>query len=167
MAYPPETRDRLRRAYVFDGLSLEVAAVQCGVSYGTAQRWKNDSKAAGDDWETLRGARMLAGGGLEELTLAMFTGLVVQFKTTIDKLAYDDVDIKPEDRVKLLASLSDAFNKAVASSKRAMPEVSRLAIALEVIQLLAAYIKDNHPQQLQPFGDLLEGFGKEIERIYG
>ncbi|MDQ9403586.1 DUF1804 family protein [Serratia marcescens] len=68
MAYPPETRDRLRRAYVFDGLSLEVAAVQCGVSYGTAQRWKNDSKAAGDDWETLRGARMLAGGGLEELT---------------------------------------------------------------------------------------------------
>jgi hypothetical protein len=42
-----------------------------------------------------------------------------------------------------------------------------LAIALEVIQLLAAYIKDNHPQQLQPFGDLLEGFGKEIERIYG
>ncbi|HGW4118453.1 TPA: DUF1804 family protein, partial [Serratia marcescens] len=104
---------------------------------------------------------------LEELTLAMFTGLVVQFKTTMDKLAYDDVDIKPEDRVKLLASLSDAFNKAVASSKRAMPEVSRLAIALEVIQLLAAYIKDNHPQQLQPFGDLLEGFGKEIERIYG
>ncbi|HDH0770499.1 TPA: DUF1804 family protein [Klebsiella pneumoniae] len=146
---------------------MEIAAVQCGVSYGTAQRWKNDSKAGGDDWEKLRGARLLAGGGIEELTLAMFTGLVVQFKTTMDKLAYDDVQIEPAERVKLLASLSDAFNKAVASSKSAMPQVSRLAVALEVIQLLAAYIKDNHPQQLLPFGELLEGFGKEIERIYG
>ncbi|HCI1868090.1 TPA: DUF1804 family protein, partial [Pseudomonas aeruginosa] len=36
MAHPKETRDALRRAYVLDRQSLEVAAAMFGVSYGTA-----------------------------------------------------------------------------------------------------------------------------------
>ncbi len=39
MAHPKETRDTLRRAYVFSTLSLELAAaIQCGVSFATARR---------------------------------------------------------------------------------------------------------------------------------
>jgi len=40
MAHPKETRDPLRRAYVFSTMFLELAAIQCGVSFATARRWK-------------------------------------------------------------------------------------------------------------------------------
>lgn len=167
MAYGPEVRDRLRRAYVFDGFSLEVASAQLGISYGTAQRWKNDAKGAGDDWEKVRAARLMAGGGLEELSRAMLAGLVTQFQSTMDALAYGDGELKPEERVKLLGSLSNAYNQAVSASKKVLPETSQLATAMEVVQQLAVFIKEHHPQHLQVFADILEPFGHEIERVYG
>lgn len=167
MAYGPEVRDRLRRAYVFDGLSLEVASAQLAISYGTAQRWKNDARTAGDDWDKLRAARLMAGGGLEELSRSMLSGLVTQFQATMDALAYGNTDLKPEDRVKLLGSLSDAYNKAVSASKKVLPETSQLATALEVAHQLASFIKEHYPQHMQAFADILEPFGHEIERIYG
>ena len=43
MAHPKETRDAVRRAYVYDRLSLEVSALKAGVSYATAARWKGQS----------------------------------------------------------------------------------------------------------------------------
>ena len=48
MAHPQETRDKLRKAFVFDQLSLEIAALQAGIGFGTARRWKADAKANGD-----------------------------------------------------------------------------------------------------------------------
>lgn len=47
MAHLKETRDALRRAYVLDRQSLEVAAAMFGVSYGTARRWKQQAEAEG------------------------------------------------------------------------------------------------------------------------
>ncbi|WP_156443145.1 DUF1804 family protein, partial [Burkholderia sp. RF4-BP95] len=63
MAYPKEVRDKVRRAFVFDRLSLEVAAMKSGVNYSTARRWKDDARAAGDDWDKAQAAQLMAGGG--------------------------------------------------------------------------------------------------------
>lgn len=168
MAHPPEMRDKLRRAYVFDGLSLEVASMQCGIAYSTAQRWKNNAADLGDDWDKQKSAQLLSGGGLEEIARAMLMGLVTQFKTTMDYLTYDEkVKLSPEERVKLLASLSDAYNKAIASSRKILPETSQLATAIEVVDLLSFFIKEHHPQHLQAFVDILEPFGQEITKKYG
>ncbi|WMF72307.1 DUF1804 family protein [Pseudomonas aeruginosa] len=47
MAHPKETRDALRRAYVLDRQSLEVAAAMFGVSYGTAPAGNSRRKPRG------------------------------------------------------------------------------------------------------------------------
>lgn len=168
MAHPQETRDKLRRIYVFDGLSLEQAASQTGISYGTARRWKADAECAGDDWDKLRAARIISGGGLEETARGMLTGMVVQFQATMDLLIdtsneKDGNKISPAERVKLLASLADAFNKAIASSRKILPETNQLAVAMQVLELLSDFIKENHPQYLEYFIDILEPFGRVIQ----
>ncbi|EPE1289040.1 DUF1804 family protein [Escherichia coli] len=71
--------------------------------------------------------------------------------------------IPPQESVELLASLSDSLSKAVASSKKILPETDRLATALEVVQRLGAFIKERHPAQYAPFLEVLEGFAKELE----
>lgn len=170
MAYPKEMRDRVRRAYVFDGLSLDLAAIKCGVACPTAQRWKAVAKQQGDDWDKVRAAHTLAGGGLDELGRGMITSLLVQFQTTMDELQLTDgskEELAPAERVKLLVSLTDALNKTVASSKRLLPETSQLATALEVIQQLSRFIAERFPQHLQAFADVLEPFGAELEAKYG
>ncbi|WP_347253468.1 DUF1804 family protein [Leminorella grimontii] len=170
MAHPQETREQLRRAYVMDGLSLDVSAKMVGIAYGTAQRWKNAARDAGDDWDKVRAARVFAGGSLEELGRTMITALIIQFNSTMERLENADAngeELPAADRVKLLVSLTDALNKAVASSKRLLPETSQLATALEVLQQLSVFIKERYPQHLQAFDDILEPFGHEIERLYG
>ena len=47
MAHPPEKREEVRRFYVNDRLSLEVAAASHGVSPSTAQRWRTEALRAG------------------------------------------------------------------------------------------------------------------------
>ncbi|EKC3539553.1 DUF1804 family protein, partial [Salmonella enterica] len=66
MAYSKDDRARFRRAYIFSQLSLELTAAQFGISSPTALRWKRDAQKNGDDWDKLRAANALAGGGMEE-----------------------------------------------------------------------------------------------------
>lgn len=40
MAHPQETRDRLRRSYIFGQMSLEIASAQAGVAFATAAAGK-------------------------------------------------------------------------------------------------------------------------------
>ncbi|WP_035345573.1 DUF1804 family protein [Dickeya sp. DW 0440] len=166
MAHPQEIRDKLRRAYIFGQMSLEIAAAQSGVAFGTARRWKKDAQDAGDDWDKLRAAHVMAGGGLEDIGRAVLTGLVTQYQTTLEMLN-GAADIPPQARVELLASLADAFNKATSASKKILPETSELSVALEVIQLLSAFIREQHPKHLEAFVSILNGFGEEIGKRYG
>ncbi|MBG6243247.1 MAG: DUF1804 family protein, partial [Candidatus Symbiopectobacterium sp. Dall1.0] len=130
MAHPQEIRDTLRRAYIFGQMSLEIAAAQSGVAFGTARRWKKDAQDAGDDWDKQRAAHMMAGGGLEDIGRAVLTGLVTQYQTTLEMLNGEE-GIPARERVELLASLADAFNKATSASKKILPETSELSVALE------------------------------------
>lgn len=166
MAHPPETRDKVRRAYVFDRLSLEVAAMKCGVSYGTASRWKTQAAEAGDDWERAQAAQLMAGGSIEDIGRQMLAGLVTQYQASMVELQ-NNSDIAPATKVQLLASLADAFNKTIAASKRIMPETSELATAMEVVQKLAAFVRQRYPQHASAFTELLEPFGDVLVKEYG
>ena len=86
MAHDQATKDKLRRLYVFERLSLEIAAGQCGVSFATARRWKASAEKAGDDWERVRAAHTMAGGSLEDIARQLLTDLVLQFKAVSYKV---------------------------------------------------------------------------------
>jgi len=76
-------------------------------------------------------------------------------------------DLPPSDRAKLLASLADAFTKTVSANARVMPETSKLATALELIEFLMAFVQEKHPKHLPAFVEVLEPFGAEVEKKFG
>ena len=162
MAHDQATKDKLRRLYVFERLSLEIAAGQCGVSFATARRWKDKAETAGDNWEKLRAAHTMAGKDLEDIARQLLTDLVLQFKATMDALSRED--IPASERVTLLTSLSDSYNKAISANKKLLPETSRLAVALEVLEKLADWLKTKRPELLGAFLDEPEPFGAMLEK---
>jgi len=164
MAHSQATKDDLRKKYIFDGLSLATAALMCDVSYPTAQRWKNQAADAGDDWDKTKTASIMAGGGdMEDVSRQILTGFIIQFKTTMD-LVQNSEDVTPMQRVEMLTSLADAYNKTVASSRKLLPETSKLAIALQVLELLAKYIQEHKPDLLIEFMSVLDPFGDLISK---
>lgn len=166
MAHPDETRRAVRAAYVFDQLGLEVAAVKEGVPVATARRWKQEAKKAGDDWDKARSAQMIAGGGIEDVVRQTLAVVVQQVQATVESIQAAE-DMPPADKVQMLASLADAYNKLMAVSKRMMPETDRLAVALEVIKRLLEFTKANYPGNAAALAEMLEAFGDEIARAYG
>lgn len=162
MAHDQATKDKLRRLYVFERLSLEIAAGQCGVSFATARRWKDKAETAGDNWEKLRAAHTMAGKDLEDIARQLLTDLVLQFKATMDALSRED--IPASERVTLLTSLSDSYNKAISANKKLLPETSRLAVALEVLEKLADWLKTKRPELLGALLDELNPFGAMLEK---
>lgn len=165
MAHPKELRDKVRRSFVFDRLSVEIAASLHGISYSTARRWKDDALAAGDNWEKAQAAQLMAGGGVESAARQMLAGMITQYQATIDQL--ETAEINPADKVSMLASLADAYNKTINASKRVLPETNELAVAMGVVQRLAAFIKERHPDHIVTFAEILGPFGEELATAYG
>lgn len=166
MAHPNETRDKLRGLYV-NGTSLEAAAAICGVSYGTARKWREAAKDKGDDWERLRAAYTLSSGSIEDLARAIMTGFLVQYQNTMTKLQEAPAEeLPPEKRVLLLGSLADAYTKTVAANKRVLPETSELATALKVLEMLYAFVREKHPKHLAAFAEIIEPFGAVLEKEF-
>ena len=162
MAHDVNTKTELRRLYLFERLSLEVAAAQVGVSLPSARRWKQQAAEFGDDWDKLRAAHTLAGTDLEDVARQLLTDLVLQFKATMEALQV--AEIGAAERVQLLTSLSDSYNKAISANKKLMSETSKLAVALQVVEMLAAYLKQHKPDLLMDFMQILEPFGKALEK---
>ena len=166
MAHPAEVRDKVRRAYIIDRLSLEVAAAKMGVSYGTVSRWKQQAMAVGDDWDKMQSAQLLGSGSIEDLGRMTLVGFVTQYQATMEEVALA-ADVGPALKVQMLASLADAFNKIVAANKRILPETSELATAMDVVQKLAMFVRQRYPKHVAAFAELLEPFGAELARDYG
>lgn len=168
MAHPKETREKLRRLYVSDGQTLEIAAMMCEIPTVTARSWKRAAKETGDDWDKVRAAYTMAGGGIEDLSRSLLAGFLVQYQSTMTMLQDTSVEeLMPSERAKLLASLSDAFTKTVSANARVMPETSKLATALELIEFLMAFVQEKHPKHLPAFVEVLEPFGAEVEKKFG
>lgn len=165
MAHPKETRETLRRAYIFGNQSLELLAAQTGISFSTAMRWKKVSAEEGDDWDTLRSANTLASGAPEDVTRAILNSLMAQFQVTLEKVNTAE-DIPAQERVQLLSSLSDAYTKAIAASKKVLPETDRIATAIGTVTLLSEFIQARYPQHLAAFVEIIEAFTPELEKTH-
>ena len=145
---------------------MEAAAEKHDVPVTTARRWKKDAAAAGDNWDVLKTAYVMTAGGLEEVSRHALMSFMVQHRSVMDELT-SSPDIAADVRVDKIVSLSDAYSKMVATSRRVLPEVNRLAVALDVIEKLANFVHKARPDVLGVFLELLDGFGREIEALYG
>lgn len=166
MAHDDSTRRAVKSAYVFDQLSLEIAAIKAEVPIATARNWKRSAKAAGDDWDKARAAQMIAGGGIEDIVRQMIAAVVQQAQSTMESIQAN-VDMPPGDRVKMITSLADSLNKMVAAGKRFMPETDKLAVATDVAKRLAEFVREHYPQHAAAFAEILGPFGDDLARAYG
>lgn len=162
MAYSQDDKDKVRKAYIFDKLPLDKCASLHGISYATVQRWKNQARARGDDWDKVKSAQTLAGGEIEDVARELLTDLIIIFKNTTDSVKSDEIDSVT--KVKLLASLADSYNKAVSANRKLMPVTDRLAVAMTVMELLGEYIKEHKPEAMAVFVEILVPFGELLDR---
>lgn len=166
MAHGEDSRRAVKAAFVFDQLSLEMAALKVGVPFATVRNWKRSAKQAGDDWDKARGAQLIAGGGIEDIVRQMIAAVVQQAQSTMESIQLD-TGIPPGDRVKMITSLADSLNKMVAAGKRFMPETDKLAVATDVAKRMAEFVREHYPQHAPAFAEILGPFGDELARAYG
>lgn len=163
MAHDEKTKADVRRYYVFDCLTLELAAEKAKVSYNTARRWKREAESRGDNWDKVRDANTMASGKVEDVARGMLTTFVLYFENTMDEIKRAE-ELPVSEKAKLIQGLGDSYSKMVASSKRLLPEVSELATAWKVIEMVTNLIKTKHPDLLPAFLsvlDNLEGIVKQ------
>ena len=164
MAHPAEKRTQLRGLYVFQRLPMEAACAKLGVARSTANRWKQEAAAQGDDWDTVRSAVALGDDTFKSLSAKLLEDYLVQHQATMDLLR-DAKDMGPRQRAETLASMSDSFNKTMASFKRLSPELNKQAIQLDVLQRLVSFAQARFPQHLTAMVELLEPFGEELAKV--
>lgn len=164
MAHPQEKRSLLRGYYAHQRMSMDAACIKAGVARGTANRWKREAAEAGDDWDTIRAAVALGDDNFESLSKKLLEDYLVQHQATIDLLRTDE-KMGPRERAETLASMSDSFNKTMASFKRLSPELNRQAVQLDTLQRLAIFARTKFPQHLQALVEMLEPFGEELATV--
>ncbi len=166
MAHGPEVRAAVRAAYVYEALSLEAAAERFNVAFGTASRWKREAKDNGDDWDKSRAAARLAGQGADNVSREVLEEFVTLFQSTIAQLK-DSPDVPALAKAEALSRLSDAYYKTMRAVAATNPKLNRLAVAMEVIQLLTKFIREDYPQHTGAFLDMLETFGQRVSEVFG
>ncbi|MDG6287547.1 DUF1804 family protein, partial [Glaesserella parasuis] len=93
---------------VFERFTLEQSAQKAGVSFNTARRWKTEAEKAGDDWDKVRDAQVMAGGEMDELSQSLLTGFILQYRATMEELK-DNPKLSSKEKVALLSVLADSF----------------------------------------------------------
>lgn len=166
MSHGDKTKRDARRAFVFQRQSLPTISLALTVSEATLRRWKREAKERGDDWDVARAANTIAGEGMEAIVAAVIEDFVVLYQATIEGLK-GDPNVAPAERVKLMASLADAFHKMISASGRVSPKISELGIAMDVLKRLGDFIRKDHPAQAGAFLELLEPFGLHLSEAYG
>jgi hypothetical protein len=161
MAHGEETRRAVRAAFVFDQLDLSAAAAASGVPEATAKRWKREAREAGDDWDRARSAQMIAGGGMEEVVRQTLAVIVQQTQATVQAIQAAE-DMPAADKVQMLTSLADAYNKLMSASKKLMPETDAMAVRLDTVKRLGEFIRARHPRHAAAFVEILEPFAAEL-----
>ena len=164
MAHPPELKSALRRAYVHDRLSLEAAAERLDIGIATARRWKSAAEAEGDDWERARAAISISSAGAANIAQMLISDYLPLHQAVIEGLRNDDQTpalVKAE----ALSRLADA--KTMGALAKATPALNKQAVAGEVLELLAKFISDRHPDMLAPFVDVLGPFSTFLSKELG
>jgi uncharacterized membrane protein len=134
------------------------------VPRGTANRWKKEAAEKGDDWDTVRTAMALGDDNFASLSKKLLEDYLVQHQATMDLLR-EDQKMGPRERAETLASMSDSFNKTMASFKRLAPDLDRQAVQIDVLQRFVTFAKAKYPQHLAALADMLEPFGEELAKV--
>lgn len=166
MAHGEDVRRSVRGAYVYRGLPLEDAAEKCGVSFSTAARWKRQAAEDGDDWDRARTVARISGENKEDIFRGIIEEYLLLHKSTIDDIRAD-MESSPIKKAEAISRLADAFHKTVHSLGEVSPELSRLAVANDVLRHLSKFVVEKYPNHGEAFIEILEPFGAEIARIYG
>jgi hypothetical protein len=165
VAYSPEKVNEVRKCFVYERLPLPDAAARCEVSYSAAQAWKKKAKANGDDWDKARNASRLAAGGLGDITNQLLEDFALLFQSTIEDIKDGEYDalLKAE----AIARLSDSYTKTMKAAGGGNPKIAKLAIAMELLNELAEFIKHEYPDDLERFVRILEPFGVRVSEVFG
>lgn len=166
MAYSDDIKQRARTAYVRGRSPLTEVAQRLSISLPTLKSWKKAANDAGDNWDTARTASKLAQGGLGDLTTEVLEDFILEFKRAVDSLRTDP-DMNALARADTLARLSDSYIKTTKAASSANTQLGKLAIALEVLELLGQFIQRQFPQHTVLFLQVLEPFGAELGKHYG
>ena len=164
MAHPGEKRTQLRGLYVFQRLPMETACKKLGVPRSTANRRKQEAADKGDDWDTVRAAVALGDDNFKSLSSKLLEDYLMQHQATMDLLR-EDKKMGPRERAETLASMSDSFNKTMASFKRLAPDLDRQAVQIDVLQRFVTFAQAKFPQHLQALAEMLEPFGEELAKV--
>lgn len=161
MAYTPETISAIRAAYVYEALNREQLSERFNVPVSTIARWKKDALKNGDDWDRARAAVRLSGQGMEAVTAAVLEDFVLMFQSTLASVK-GNTEIKPLERAEVISRLADAYTKTMNSAAKGSPKINKLAVAMEVLQLMVKYIQTERPDLIEHFSDVLTGFGEKL-----
>ena len=164
MAHGKEKRTQLRSLFVFQRMSMETACKKVGIPRSTANRWKQEAADEGDDWDTVRSAVALGDDNFKSMSAKLLEDYLIQHQATMNMLR-DAKDMGPRERAETLASMSDSFNKTMASFKRLNPELDRQAVQLDVLQRFATFVRAKFPQHLHVLVETLEPFGEELAKV--
>ncbi|GAP37887.1 DUF1804 family protein [Piscinibacter sakaiensis] len=163
MAHANEKRTKLRGLYVHQRMPMDAACKAAGVPRSTANRWKQEAAAAGDDWDNVRAAVAMGDENFAALSKRLLEDYLVEHQGTIDMLRSQE-GLTARDRAETLASMADSFNKTMAAFRRMSPELNRQAIALDVLQRLAQFAQAKFPRHVPLLLELLEPFGEELAK---
>jgi len=166
MAHGPEIVAKVRAAYVYERLGLEAIADRMEVGIATVRRWKAKAEAEGDDWERARSAARLSGDGHQLLAQMILEDYLTLHQATVDGVK-SDANIAPLAKAEILSRLADAFTKTMSAVGKASPELSRLSIATDVLQRLAKYVTQSHPDLIEGLLEVIEPFAAELAKEYG
>jgi hypothetical protein len=166
MAHASEKRTQLRSLYVYKRLPMEAACAAVKMPRSTGNRWKAAAKAAGDDWDHSRAAVAMGDENFKHLSSKLLEDYLVQHQAVID-LLQTDKNMSAVERAQVLASLGDSFHKSMASFRRLTPEVSKHAVALDVLQRLTQFGQRHYPKHVGALIEMLEPFGVELAKAYG
>lgn len=165
MAYTPETISAIRAAYVYEALNREQLSERFNVPVSTIARWKKEALKNGDDWDRARAAARMSGQGIEAVTTAILEDFMLMFHSTIKKVKENN-NISDVERVEVMTRLADAYNKTINSAAKGNPKIAKLAVAMEVLQLLTKCIQQEHPHLIESFLDVLTGFGEKLTKEF-
>lgn len=166
MAHAPEIRDAVRAGYVYDRLPLEQAAAREGIPHSTARKWKAQAAARGDDWDKARAAAGLSARGAGKVAELVLNDFLTMHQATVDAIVAAD-DIPPMERAETLARLADAFTKTMSAVAKAAPDLGRYAVASEILQDLATFVRGQFPQHAEALAEVLEPFAAHVAEKYG
>lgn len=171
MAYSQAIKDKVRQAYIHQRLPLAEAAKANRIPYNTARTWKRECKKHGDDWDRARTAARLVKGGISEVTSAFLEEFVVLFQNTVaglnEQAKRDPEGVNHIEVAEALSRLADAYTKTTKSVTAGSPQLNKLTIALEVVELLTQFIREHHPQRLKEWVEMLEPFSRRVSEEMG